>query len=462
VLVTARSPAAITGALAAVGTLLVVLVPGLHFAYRTPELRVALETTAALVAILAAGLVYARFRRSCRLDDLLLAVALGLLAETNLCFAAGPIAFLDGRAESFSSWATPVGQLAGALALAVASAAPARVLRRRGWAELGGIAVMAGLLAAITLALLLVRPGIPVSLSPAANVDLSHPHLVRDPLVLFLHLAALGAFAAAGVGYARRAAGARDSLISAIAIGAVLAAFARANYVLFPAFSTHWIYTGDAYRLAFYVVVLVGAAREIQHYWNATAETAVLEERRRIARDLHDTVAHELAIITRNANRIGRDPAVTERVVAAAERALADSRLGIAALTRPLDEPVALELEEALEEISHRLDCSLALSLAEGVIVEQDVRHALVRIACEAVTNAARHAETGRVSVKLETGDGVRLRITDEGRGFEPARLATDRGFGLESMRGWANAIGASLEVRSQSGLGTEVEVILA
>src|SRR5712691_10974644 len=201
-------PAAITGVLAAVGTLLVVLVPGLHFAYRTPELRVALETTAALVALLAAGLVYGRFRRSCRLDDLLLALALGLLAETNLCFAAGPIAFLDGCAEGFSSWATPFGQLVGALVLAAASVAPARLLRRRGSAELIGIAVMAGVLAGITLALLLVRPSVPAALSPAANVDLSHPHVVGQPVVLFLHLAALGAFAAAGIGYARRAANA--------------------------------------------------------------------------------------------------------------------------------------------------------------------------------------------------------------------------------------------------------------
>src|SRR5919197_5112909 len=131
-------PAALTGVLAAAGTLLVVLIPNLHFAYRMPELRVALETTAALVALLAAGLVYARFRRSSRLDDLLLAVAFGLLAETNLCFAAAPIAFFDGRAESFSSWATPFGQLAGALVLAAASVAPARVLRRERRPELVG------------------------------------------------------------------------------------------------------------------------------------------------------------------------------------------------------------------------------------------------------------------------------------------------------------------------------------
>jgi signal transduction histidine kinase len=210
----------------------------------------------------------------------------------------------------------------------------------------------------------------------------------------------------------------------------------------------------------FYLVVLAGAALEIRRYWSATAQRAVLEERRRIARDLHDTVAQELAFIARNVDRVGRDPAVAQRVAASAERALADSRRGIAALTRPLDEPVALELEEALEEISHRLDCRLELSLAESVRVEPRVRHALVRIACEAVTNAARYAGTARVSVSLENTDGVRMRVTDDGRGFEPD-LPARGGFGLTSMREWAEAIGARFQVRSRPGAGTEVEVTL-
>jgi signal transduction histidine kinase len=462
VVVRALPPVALTAVLAAAGTLVVVLVPGFHFAYRAPELRVALETTAALVALLTAGLAYARFQRSSQLDDLLLALALGLLVGTSLYFAAGPIAFLDGRADSFSSWATPFGQLAGALVLAAASGAPPRVLRSRRRAELGALTVIVSVLGGITLVLLLAHPGVPAALSPAANVDLSHPHFVGHSIVQFLQLAAFGAFAAAAVGYARRAAAqAGDPLISAIAIGAVLAAFARVNYLLFPAFSTQWIYTGDAYRLGFYLVVLAGAALEIRRYWSAVAQRAVLEERRRIARDLHDTVAQELAFIARNAARVGQDPAVAQRVVAAAERALADSRRGIAALTRPLDEPVALELEEALEEISHRLECRLDFSLAEGVTVEQHVRHALVRIACEAVTNAARHGGSGRVAVALETTNGVRMRISDGGRGFDAERPAAQGGFGLTSMRGWADAIGASLEIRSQPGFGTEVEVIL-
>src|SRR5437762_3334843 len=78
----ALPPAAIAALASAAGTLLVIFIPGLHFAYRAPELRVALETTAALVALLTAGLVYGRFRRSSALDDLRLALAFGLLAQT--------------------------------------------------------------------------------------------------------------------------------------------------------------------------------------------------------------------------------------------------------------------------------------------------------------------------------------------------------------------------------------------
>lgn len=453
------SPAALSAVLAALGTLLVLLVPTLHFAYRMPELRVALETTATLVAVLAAGLVFARFRRSRRLDDLLLALALGVLAETNLCFAAAPVAFLDGRAESFSSWATPSGQLVGAVVLAAASVAPGRALILKRQAELAALFVMAGVLAAITVALVVIDPAVPVSLT-RPGIDASHPHLPSEPGILFLHGAALAAFAWAAVGYARRAANARDSLISAIAVGAVLAAFARVNYILFPTFSTQWIYTGDAYRLAFYLVVLAGATLEIRSYWTATAQTAVLEERRRIARDLHDTVAQELSFIARNAQRIGRDPDVTKRVVAAAERALADTRLGIAALTRPLDQPVALALEEALDEIAHRVECRLELSLADGVVVEQHVRHALVRIACEAVSNAARHAGAERITVELMAARGLRMRVRDEGCGFEPGSVSAGR-LGITSMCGWAEAIGADFELRTQPGVGTEVEVVL-
>ena len=69
-------------------TAAVVFVPALRFAYRLPQLHVALETAAALIGLLAAYLVFGRFRRSGQLDDFMLCYSLGLLAFSNLFFAA--------------------------------------------------------------------------------------------------------------------------------------------------------------------------------------------------------------------------------------------------------------------------------------------------------------------------------------------------------------------------------------
>jgi signal transduction histidine kinase len=81
-----------------------------------------------------------------------------------------------------------------------------------------------------------------------------------------------------------------------------------------------------------------------------------------------------------------------------------------------------------------------------------------VRIACEAITNAARHSGASRVSLGLERdGSGVRLRISDKGHGFDTA--APGGGFGLISMRERAHSVGGELLISSAPGHGSEVEV---
>jgi signal transduction histidine kinase len=83
-----------------------------------------------------------------------------------------------------------------------------------------------------------------------------------------------------------------------------------------------------------------------------------------------------------------------------------------------------------------------------------------VRIVSEAVTNAARHGRAGLVRVELDNGDGVRLRIVDRGRGFDPAQRRPGS-FGLTSMRERAEALGGRFSLRSSPGAGTEIEVTL-
>jgi signal transduction histidine kinase len=102
----------------------------------------------------------------------------------------------------------------------------------------------------------------------------------------------------------------------------------------------------------------------------------------------------------------------------------------------------------------------LDLELSRGVHVDGDTREALVRIACEAVANAARHGRARVVRVVLEQGVHVHFRIVDDGIGFEPAAPHAGR-FGLISMRERAEAVGGSLRVHSAPGAGTAVEVEL-
>jgi signal transduction histidine kinase len=291
--------------------------------------------------------------------------------------------------------------------------------------------------------------------------DTRRPSPVGHRGLLGVQLAAMLAFAAAAVGFARRAERAGDTFLRWLALAATIAALARLHYVLFPPLRSDWLYSGDVLRLAAYVLLVVGAAKEISGYWRNLAETAVLEERRRIARDLHDGVAQELAYIGRRAGRLASDP-IARQIAAAAERGLADSRRAIAALTRPLDEPLEEVLGEATLEVGARLGIPVELDLARGVAVGGDTREALLRIACEAVANAARHADATRVRVELGDGDRVRLRVVDDGVGFD-AGAAPDgaAGFGLVSMRERAKAVGGRLEIRSCPGEGTAVEVEL-
>src|SRR5919108_3288275 len=114
---------------AAVMTATVVAWPALHFAYRQHALHIGFEATAGQVACFAAFLIFGRFRRTRRFDDLLLSYAFALFALANLFFAALPAILLDGKTNGFSTWTALAGRLVGAAAFAAAALAPARELR---------------------------------------------------------------------------------------------------------------------------------------------------------------------------------------------------------------------------------------------------------------------------------------------------------------------------------------------
>jgi signal transduction histidine kinase len=295
----------------------------------------------------------------------------------------------------------------------------------------------------------------------------AHVKVVGHPLVLGGQLIGMALFAGAAAGFARGARIEADEFLAWLAAGAVLGAFARLNYFLYPSLFTDVVYTGDIFNLAFYLLLLAAALREIGAYHRGLAEAAVLNERRRIARDLHDGVAQDLAFIAARVRVLERDPAAPVRfdqLTSAAERALDDSRAAIAALTRPLDEPLDAALARNAIEVAERMGARADLDLETDVEVSPATREALVRIVREGVSNATRHGRAGRVAVSL-SGDAhhLRLSIADDGCGFDPRARSghPGAGFGLVSMSERAEALGGTFDVVSAPGSGTTIEVVM-
>jgi signal transduction histidine kinase len=315
-------------------------------------------------------------------------------------------------------------------------------------------------------AVAILAPSLPQAIDPQLSPEASdRPRIVGHPAILALQAIAALLYASAAVGFTRAARRRGDELTAWFALASTLGAFARVNYLLFPSLYSEWVYTGDLFRLGFFLVVLIGAVREIQSSQQDAIEAAELRERRRVARDLHDGLAHELAFIVAQSNRLsgkeGNELAL-RHLTAAAERALDESRDAIALLARPVEAPFGAVVAQAALEVGARFDVALRLDVADSGDADAETRESLVRIVREAITNAARHGAAKTVTVKLRRDESLRLLIVDDGIGFDPAAPPhPGRGFGLRSMRERAEARGGVLRIASRRGQGTEIEVVL-
>ncbi len=445
-------------------TTLVMVLPFVHFAYASTALHATIETASGMIAMLGAFLVLGRFRRTARSEDLALAIALGLLACANFVFSAMPWALLSEDSLRFSAWTSLLGTVAGAAILAVASLMSSRRLKRPKATARKVLSLAVAAYLCVGVLALIFETRLPLGLGPTTSVPASHIHFVGSHALILMQLAAAALFMVAAVGFTRRGERTGDELMTWLAASAALASFARLNYALFPSLYTQWVYVGDALRLGSYLLLLGGAAREIVQYQHRLADAAKMEERRRVARELHDGLAQELAFVAAQGRSLSRRPDSVEikYLAAAAERALDESRRAIALLTHPPDEPLDQALVQTVEELVSRAGGRACFDIQEGIEVLPETREALLRIVREAVTNASRHGRANLITVELENGNGLRLRIADDGVGFEPAALDPDEtGFGLITMRARTEAIGGQLRIASLAQGGTEVEVVI-
>jgi signal transduction histidine kinase len=436
-------------------TVAIVLVARLDFAYRAPDLHVALETTAAIAASAAAFLFLGRFWRTGFLDELILSAGLALLAFSNLAFAAFPAVF-DLQSSRISVWSMLFTNLLAAALISVAALLPRRRLAAGPhWAlRIFGCTLALAIAGTVPLAVRqrLLPSGITTSVAHGAQAGLMGT--LQLALALLYLLAALG--------FARRQRSTADELSGWLLIACILSAASHVNYFFHPSVYPNSVYTGDVFRLGFYLALLIGAAREIASYWTSVIAAASLEERRRLARDVHDGLAQEIAFIARNVRVLrdrGAEPEVVERILRAVARAQEESRRVVGALSARADEPLADALAEAAREAARRYGAAVDMDLEDGIVLSPQEREAVVRIASEAIANSARHSGADVLRVYLERLEaGMRLGIVDDGKGFDGKQPG---GFGLVTMKERADALGGKLRIDSRRGAGTRVELEL-
>ncbi len=441
-------------------TVVVAALPSVRLAYRSPDGHLVLETVMAMIGAFVALLVYGRFRRSLALQDLLVVHALGIMAVASLFFVTGPMSIGASPESPIASWAPMVVRLVAAgLLLAGALAGSRQVPAGAHGARDTVVTVL--LLAGLAVTVQLLAAYLPTAVTTfAPPEDSGRPRFEGHPAVLAAQGLILVCFAVAAFVLTRQARATRDELTGWLAAACAVGAWSRVNYLLFPSLYSTWLYTGDLLRLGFYALLLVGALREVRTYWAAQAVAAVAAERARLSRDLHDGAVQEMGYILQQTGGHALDAATSERVRAAAERALAEARRAVAALAAPVDQSLAEAVREAVIEVGDRYDVPVTLvdgqaTSAADAPLPAEHREALVRIAREATANAARHACASQVTVSLGPGS---LSVTDDGSGFDPSRVPAGR-FGLVSMRDRAEGLDGSLTLTTAPGTGTAVEV---
>jgi len=214
----------------------------------------------------------------------------------------------------------------------------------------------------------------------------------------------------------------------------------------------------------------MGVAVENAQLYEQAEASAVIAERNRLARDLHDAVTQTLFAASLIAEVL---PRLMERKPDEGRRRLAElrelTRGALAEMRTLLLElrPSALVevelgslLQQLAESITGRARVPVVVKMEGECVVPADVKVALYRIAQEALNNVAKHAGASEASVSVRCqAEQVTLQISDDGRGFGPADVSP-QSLGVGIMRERAKAIGAELEIKSEPEQGTRVVVV--
>jgi len=459
------------------------LVLGVHGHAILPTVDVMVDTVALVARATLTALAWARYRES-----RVVAAVYHAAAFLSLAVAYGIDVLADvHHAGSITSPAEPENAQVLVFAVATLAAAILFVLagvvtrhRRYGWSP-------AWILSVPTLAVLLaglVGTWIDPAPDPLQIIAFTDASGLPDttPFGAAVHLVTGGLFFAGA--YASRALWRTDRAVvdGWIAVGLVFGGFAELHWMLYPTAHPGQVSTGDLLWLGFSVSLLIGlesavraglrelraANVELVRLRDADVERAALEERSRLARELHDGLAQDLwlaklrtgELASMDGLSVGARQAARD-ALAAIDIGLGDAREAVAALRSFAhhDSGFCDLVHRTVEDIGERFGLRVEFTFEgdDTTRIDPRTRAEIVRIAQEAMTNVARHAEATVVGVRLAiSGDRVTLRVVDNGRGFDTAAVGLES-FGLVTMRERAALIGGRLRVASRAGSGTRV-----
>jgi signal transduction histidine kinase len=277
----------------------------------------------------------------------------------------------------------------------------------------------------------------------------------------------------------------RDHVIAGayLALGLIVACFAQVHEVLFPNAESVHVATSDLLWLAFGLMLAVAIEAEarrtlgdlrlanetLARLKDAEAERAALEERTKLSRELHDGLAQDLWLAKLKTARLMALPGLgaeaatlSAELDGAIEAGLAEARNAVETLrivsrrTSSFRDLLARSVEEFEDRFGVRGELSCPSDLP-GLAPRTESE--LLRIAQEALSNVARHADATLVTVEVQAADGrLRMTVRDNGRGFDPSRVG-DGHFGLAGMRERAALSHGELTIDSQPLDGTSVSV---
>ena len=204
-------------------------------------------------------------------------------------------------------------------------------------------------------------------------------------------------------------------------------------------------------------------------------EEAITQERRRIAREIHDGVAQSLAylnlktelldrLVTRDPDAARAQAAMIREML---QSAMAELRRCIGDLRRPASgqgAAITAQLRTLASSLSEMPNLQLALQEVSGARLAPDVERTVLGIVREALQNIRKHADAKTVQVEVtREGEALRVLVADDGHGFQPEQQQADPGqhFGLLQMRELAQELGGDLAIASQPGIGTRIEALI-